>query len=49
LLRLFGRELSRRFRRVKGFWLGQSALAKWKTGYRLTSAMQSPAEYDLRE
>lgn len=49
LLKLFRSEVSRHFRRVKAFWVGDTASSKWKDGYRLTIATQSPAEFDLTE
>jgi hypothetical protein len=49
ILKLFRSEVSRHFRRVKGFWVGEVASSKWKDGYRLTIATHSPAEFDLTE
>jgi hypothetical protein len=38
-----------RFSKVNAFYLGSEALSAWKAGARLTIAVQSPPEFDLRK
>lgn len=49
LLKLFSDEIRNRFVRVKGFWVGPSALAILRAGGRLTNAVSAPVEYDLSQ
>jgi hypothetical protein len=37
------------FTRINAFWVGPEALALFRSGTRLCTAIQSPPEYDLRE
>ena len=41
--------LKKYFTRVQTYWVGPEALVALRKGKRLTDAVQSPAEYDLRE
>jgi len=43
------RGAKKHFKRVNAYWVGPEAFAAWKDGKRLTHALQSPPEYDLRE
>lgn len=49
LMKLFSDEIRNRFTRVKGLWVGPSALAILRAGGRLTNAVSAPVEYDLSE
>jgi len=49
IMRLAVRTIKRHFTRINAFWVGPEALARFRTGTRLTYAEQSPPEYDLRE
>ena len=49
LMRATHSEIKKQFTRVKAFWVGPEALAAFRQGRRLTSAIQSPPEYDLSE
>lgn len=35
------------FQKIKAFYVGKNAMEKMKDGFRLTSNIKSPAEYDL--
>lgn len=48
LMRLFNNSLRRYFTRVNAFWVGPNALQYLRSGKRLTMAVQSPREFDLR-
>jgi hypothetical protein len=39
----------REFLHVKSYWVGPEATALWRTGWRLTSSVRSPREYDLTD
>jgi len=41
--------VKKHFTRVRAFWVGPEALAAFRNGRRLTAAIQSPPEFDLRE
>ncbi|QPJ63226.1 MAG: hypothetical protein G3M70_15630 [Candidatus Nitronauta litoralis] len=41
------REFKKRFKKVKAFYVGSSAMEKLEAGVRLTSNVKSPPEYDL--
>jgi hypothetical protein len=47
LYKLFSRTLVKGFKKIKGYYIGEEALDLYKSGYRLTMAVQSPKEYDL--
>jgi hypothetical protein len=46
LMKAFARGI-KKFRRVRSYYVGQEAESLWKAGYRLTSSVRSPPEYDL--
>jgi hypothetical protein len=48
LMGLFRRPISKQFTKVKAYWVGPEALALLRAGGRLTMALQSPPEYDLK-
>jgi hypothetical protein len=37
------------FKKVNGYWVGPEALARLRSGARLTIAEQSPSKFDLKE
>jgi hypothetical protein len=47
LLKLFSAEIRKRFKKVKSFYIGNEAEKLLDKGYRLTTSVQSPKEYDL--
>lgn len=47
LMKLFARHIRRRFTRVRGNWVGKDAERLWNAGYRLTTSVKRPKEYDL--
>jgi hypothetical protein len=47
LLNQFAREVRRRFKRIKSFFVGPEAEQLLDAGYRLTSNVKAPKEYDL--
>jgi len=49
LMRAVHSSIKKHFTRVQTFWVGPEALVAFRSGRRLTSAVQSPPEYDLRE
>lgn len=48
LMKLFDKNLRRTFIKVNAFWVGPSASALFSSGARLTTAIQSPPDLDLR-
>jgi hypothetical protein len=48
LMKLFAAPFRKRFSKVKAFWVGPAALTELERGTRLTMAVGSPAEYDLK-
>ena len=48
LMARFGGAIRSHFTKVKAFHVGQAARALLDSGWRLTTAAQSPTEYDLR-
>ncbi len=48
LMSSFYREIRRAFSHIGAYWAGPSAAADLDSGRRLTAALQSPAEFDLR-
>jgi hypothetical protein len=48
LMKLFASAFRKRFRKVKAFWVGKHALAQLESGTRLTIAVSSPSEFDLK-
>jgi len=48
LMKLFASAFRKRFRKVKAFWVGQHALTQLEQGTRLTQAVTSPSEFDLK-
>jgi hypothetical protein len=50
LYKAFSREVLRGFRKVRSYWVGSDAYARFKAGTRLvTIGIRSPADYDLAE
>jgi hypothetical protein len=49
LMRAARSRIKKYFTRVQAYWVGPEALAALRSGGRLTMAIQSPPEYDLRE
>jgi len=49
LMRAAHSGIKRHFTRVQAFWVGPQALVAFRSGRRLTCAIQSPPEFDLRE
>jgi hypothetical protein len=49
LMRAVHSGVKKHFTRVNAFWVGPEALAAFRNGRRLTIAIQSPPEFDLRE
>jgi hypothetical protein len=49
LHRRFSSAIRKHFRKVQAFWVGPSAVAALRDGWRLTIGANSPAEYDLAE
>jgi hypothetical protein len=49
LMRSARSAVKKQFTRVRAFWVGPEALVALRSGRRLTTAVQSPPEYDLRE
>jgi hypothetical protein len=47
IYRAFTAAITKYFQRVQAFYVGPQAYELWKSGYRLTPAVQSPKEYDL--
>jgi hypothetical protein len=47
-MKLFAAPFRKRFRKIKAFWVGPDALTELERGTRLTMAVGSPAEYDLK-
>jgi hypothetical protein len=47
-MKLFASAFRKRFSKVKGFWVGKDALALLERGARLTMAVSSPSEFDLK-
>jgi hypothetical protein len=43
----FARAVRREFAKVKSYWVGPEALRLLDSGWRLTSGLRSPPEYDL--
>jgi hypothetical protein len=41
--------VKKHFTRVRAFWVGPESLVALRSGKRLTQAVQSPTEFDLRE
>ena len=48
LMKLFAAEFRKQFRKVKAFWVGHHALSELERGTRLTTAISSPSEFDLK-
>ncbi|HEY9130191.1 MAG TPA: hypothetical protein VIM98_00430 [Dyella sp.] len=48
LMKLFDKVLRRTFVKVNAFWVGPSAFSLFSNGARLTTAVQSPPDLDLR-
>jgi len=48
LMKLFASAFRKRFRKVKAFWIGNHALVQLERGTRLTMAVDSPSEFDLK-
>jgi hypothetical protein len=48
LFKILANLVRERFSRVNAFYLGSEALNAWNAGARLTIAVQSPPEFDLR-
>lgn len=48
LMKLFASAFRKRFRKVKAFWVGDDALSQLERGTRLTMAVSSPGEFDLK-
>lgn len=48
LMKLFASAFRRRFTKVKAFWVGAHALNRLEGGTRLTMAVSSPSEFDLK-
>ena len=49
ILRSFAAAIRKRFRKVQGDYVGPNAEVSWRSGTRLTAAVQSPPEFDLVE
>jgi hypothetical protein len=49
LMRAVHYQIRKHFTRIRAYWVGPEALAAFRAGRRLTMAIQSPPEYDLRE
>jgi len=49
LMNLFTREIKRRFKRIRSFFVGPDAENLLDAGYRLAHSAQSPVECDLRK
>jgi hypothetical protein len=49
LCKILANLVRQRFSKVNAFYLGSEALNAWKAGARLTIAVQSPPEFDLRK
>jgi len=47
LMKRFHSAISRRFVKIKAYWVGHRALELLQSGKRLTIAVQSPPEFDL--
>jgi hypothetical protein len=47
IYRAFTSAISKYFQRVQAFYVGPQAQELWRSGHRLTPAVQSPMEYDL--
>ena len=48
LMKRFSGAIRKLFLKVRAFYVGPAAQKLWEAGARLTSAVQSPPEYDLR-
>lgn len=48
LMKTFASAFRKRFRKVKAFWVGTHALRRLEGGTRLTMAVSSPTEFDLK-
>lgn len=49
LMRAIHNGVKKHFTRVRAYWVGPEALVWLRSGKRLTYAVQSPPEYDLKE
>lgn len=49
LMRAVRSRIKKHFTRVRAYWVGPDALAAFRAGRRLASAIQCPPEYDLCE
>lgn len=49
LFNLIAREVRRRFKKVKSYWVGPEAFRILESGGRLTAGVKSPPEYDLKK
>jgi hypothetical protein len=47
MVNLFAREIRRRFKRIKSFYVGPEAEQLFDAGYRLTIGVNTPKEIDL--
>lgn len=48
LYKVVSASLRKQFTKIKSFYVGQEALEKFDQGFRLTSNIKSPIEYDLQ-
>jgi hypothetical protein len=49
LMRQINGAVRKYFTKINAYWVGPEALARLRSGFRLTMAEQSPPMYDLRE
>lgn len=48
LMKLFAPAFRKHFKKIKAFWVGPHALHELESGARLTPAVSSPSEFDLK-
>lgn len=48
LIKLFAPAFRKQFRKIRAFWVGSHALRQLEGGARLTMAVSSPSEFDLK-
>ena len=48
LIKLFGKAIRRRFKKVRSFWVGEGAYQALIAGFRLNGSISAPPETDLR-